>query len=277
MKGYSIPLSPEGRAGLYSKPPKRFGGRILSVVFKADRDALNALIPAPLEPLDEPYGIVRVSELLNDHGAGDKWLENEPEWVQYNEAVICIPASYKGVVGNYDPYLWVDNHACAAGGREIYGLPKKMAKVHLSRFYPSDPIGPGKKLTGTMEGLSRRLITASVKIEKEATPADLPKVETFYAYRVLPDPEEDRAEIEQLLEFRLKNYKYTKLYSGEGAVSFGDSPNEELIALTPTEIIGGFYMEVDWLLPWPEILWDRDADRDEARGSKTAALAGASR
>jgi acetoacetate decarboxylase len=277
MQGYSIPLSPEGRAQLYAKPPKRFGGRIMSVVFKADKDALNALIPAPLEPLDEPYGIVRVSELLNDHGAGDKWLENEPEWVQYNEAVVCIPAAYKGVVGNYDPYLWVDNHACAAGGREIYGLPKKMAKVHLSRFYPSDPIGPGKKLTGTMEGLSRRLITASVRIDKEATPADLPKTETFYGYRVMPHPEEDRAEIEQLLEFRLQNYKYTKLFSGEATLSFGDAPNEELMALKPTEIIGGFYMEVDWLLPWPTILWDRDAVDGQTDRARVAALSGSSR
>jgi acetoacetate decarboxylase len=277
LKGYSIPLSPEGRAQLYFKPPKRFGGRIMSVVFKADPDALNALIPPPLEPLDEPYGIVRVSELINDHGGGDRWLEDEPEWVQYSEAVVCIPAAYKGRVGNYDPYLWVDNHACAAGGREIYGLPKKMAKVFLSRFYPSDPIGPGKKLTGTLEGLSRRLITASVRITGECTPAELPKTETFYGYRVLPHPEEDRHEIEQLLEFKLQNYKYTKLFKGEGSLSFGDSPAEELTALGPTEIVGGFYQEVDWLLPWPTILWDRNASPAEEPALAAGELVGAAR
>src|SRR6266550_3886799 len=201
MRGYSTPLSPEGRAQLYSHPPKRFGGRIMSVIFKANKDALAALVPAPLELPDDPVAIVRVNELLNNHGHGNTLIEDEPEWVQYKEAVVCIPVVYKGVLGNYDPYLWVDNHACAAGGREIYGLPKKMGKMYLTRFFPSDPLAEGMKMTGTLEALSRRLLTASVRLTREATPDELPKVECFYTLRVIPSPESEEPDIHQLLRF----------------------------------------------------------------------------
>jgi len=257
VKGYSIPLSPEGRAALYAPPPKWFGGRTLSVVFRADKEALNALVPPPLEPLPEPYGVVRVTELLNDQGTDGNLLEDEPELAQYTEAVVCIPASYKGVVGNYDPFLWVNNHACAAAAREVYGLPKKMAEISLSRFFPSDPIGPDKKLTGTLSALSRRLLSASVRIRRTASVAEMPKVETFFTLRYLPDPEHDAAERYQLLQFRHRDYKVTQLWTGDASLSFGDSPNEELLPLLPTEILGGFYMESDWILPAPRILYDQ--------------------
>jgi acetoacetate decarboxylase len=256
MRGFSTPLSPEGRAQLFSHPPKRFGGRIMSVIFKADRAALEELVPPPLELPKDPIAIVRVNELLNNHGHGNHWIEEEPEWVQYKEAVVCIPVVYQGVLGNYDPYLWVDNHACAAGGREIYGLPKKMGKMYLTRFFPSDPLAEGMKLTGTLEALSRRLITASVTLKREATPDELPRVECFYTLRVIPSPESEEPDIHQLQRFKLQNYKYTRLWRGEGSVSFGDSPNEELLPLKPTEVVSGFYMEVDWILPWAEVIWD---------------------
>jgi acetoacetate decarboxylase len=256
VKGYSMPLSPNGRAALYAPPPKWFGGRTLTVVFRADRDALNALIPPPLEPLPEPYGVVRVTELLNDQGTNGTLLEDEPELAQYTEAVVCIPASYRGVVGNYDPFLWVNNHACAAAAREVYGLPKKMAKIFLSRFYPSDPIGPGKKLTGTLEGLSRRLLTASVRIRRIAAVSEMPKVETFYTLRYVPHPEHEGPEVYQLLQFKHRDYKVAQLWAGDATLSFGDAPNEELLPLQPTEILGGFYMEADWILPTPRILYD---------------------
>lgn len=256
MQGYTVPLSPEGRAPLYEKPPKRFGGRVLTVVFKARRDALAALIPPPLELPDDPIAMVRINELLNDQGKGAYLIENEPELVQYNEAVVAIPAVYQGRVGNYDPYLWVDNDSCAAGGREIYGLPKKMGQVYLTRFYPSDPFGPGVRLTGTCARLSRRLITASVRITGQAKPSDLPRIETFFGLRIIPNPSEDRPDIHQLLEFKLQNYTITELWGGEASLTFGDSPTEELTALEPTEIIGGFYSLVDWILPWATVVHD---------------------
>jgi acetoacetate decarboxylase len=268
MHGYSTPLSPSGRASLYGKPPKHFGGRTLSVVFKAERDALAALVPPPLEPLDEPFGVVRITELLNDQGTNGSLLEDEPEWAQYNEAVVCVPATYKGVSGNYDPFLWVDNHACAAAGREVYGLPKKIAKVHLTRFFPSDPVQPGVKLTGTLEGLSRRLITASVRINRRATIEEMPRMDAFYALRWIPSPEGDRADVHQLLQFRHRDYKVTELWTGDATLSFGDSPNEELLPIQPTEIVAGFYMQSDWILLEPRVLEDLRSQSGSANGHR---------
>jgi acetoacetate decarboxylase len=278
MQGYSIPLSPNGRASTYGKPPKHFGGRTMSVVFKADPAALAALVPPPLEPLDEPFGVVRITELMNDQGTAGTLLEDEPEWAQYNEAVVCVPATYRGVSGNYDPFLWVDNHACAAAGREVYGLPKKMARVRLTRHFPSDPIGPGAKLSGHLEGLSRRLITASVRLTRRATIDEMPRMDAFYALRWIPSPEAEGPDVHQLLQFHHRDYAVTELWTGDATLSFGDSPNEELLPLQPTEIVAGFYMHSDWILLEPRVLEDLHG-HDEATNSHAhqATLAGHTR
>ena len=255
LKGFSMPLSPQGKAPLFEGPPKHFGGRIMSVVFKPDKKALEELVPEPLALPPDPVCIVRINDLLNDQGQGDDFVAKYPEAAQYMEAVVAVPLVYKGVVGNYDPYLLVDNHACAAGGREIYGLPKKMGKIYLTKHFPNSPIGPGSLLTGTLETHSTRLITASVKITRKANPSELPKVECFYCLRLIPSPEKGGKPIYEILKFVLQNYTVHEFWGGEAELSFGSSPFDELDVLKPKEILGGFYSRVDWILPHAEIIY----------------------
>jgi len=255
LKGFSMPLSPEGRAPLFEGPPKHFGGRIMSVVFRPQREALAALVPEPLELPKDPVCVVRINELLNDQGRGDDFVARYPEAAQYMEAVVAVPLVYKGIVGNYDPYLWVDNHACAAGGREIYGLPKKMGKIYLTKHFPKSPIGPGSLLTGTLETNSSRLISASVQLRRKADPSKMPRVECFYCLRLIPSPEKDGKPIYEILKFVLQNYTVHEIWAGDASLSFGASDFDELEVLEPKEIIGGFYSVVDWDLPHAEIIF----------------------
>lgn len=257
MQGFTMPLSPKGTVQASAIPEKHFGGRIMGVLFRADRKAMQDLVPYPLELPEDPIGIVRINELLNDQGNGDDWVLANPEQSQYFEAVVAIPLEHNGVLGNYDPYLWVDNFACAVGGREIYGLPKKMAKVSLSRSYPRSPIGIGSTVHGTTEADSTRLVTASVKLERELQPGDLPVLEGFYTLRHLPPAVKEHKPIHQVLKFVLQNYTVHEAYWGsEATLEFGDSPFEELLPLQPTEILGGYYSVVDWDLPWPELVYE---------------------
>jgi acetoacetate decarboxylase len=259
--GHSMPLSPEGKAPAFYAPPKHFGGRVLAVVFQADRDALSALIPEPLQLPEDPVCVVRMNELLNDQGLGDEFVGRYPEMAQYNEAVIAIPVLYEGELGYYDPYLWVDNHACAAGGRELYGLPKKMGKIYLSRHYPRSPIGPGSLITGTLEAQSHRLITARARLTREATPSELPRVTCFYTLRVIPTAANGGQAIWEVYRFRLQNYVVYAMYGGDAELEFGSSPFDELDVLQPTKITNAFYYVVDWDLPAAEVIYRREQDQ----------------
>ena len=50
LKGFSLPLSPEGRASLTPLPPWHYVGDILAVDFAADPAAVAAVLPPGLEP-----------------------------------------------------------------------------------------------------------------------------------------------------------------------------------------------------------------------------------
>ena len=50
LQGYTVPRTPEGRAGLVPSPPWHYVGDFLVVDFHADPDAAASLLPEGLEP-----------------------------------------------------------------------------------------------------------------------------------------------------------------------------------------------------------------------------------
>ncbi|MEM3510464.1 MAG: acetoacetate decarboxylase family protein, partial [Nitrososphaerales archaeon] len=54
LKGFCLPLSPEGKASLMGAPPWHYAVDLLSIIFRADEDAVRSLLPEPLEPYSDP-------------------------------------------------------------------------------------------------------------------------------------------------------------------------------------------------------------------------------
>lgn len=52
-KGFSRPFSPQGSTSLVPELPWKFAGDLLLIHFRTDKAALNALLPAPLEPSEK--------------------------------------------------------------------------------------------------------------------------------------------------------------------------------------------------------------------------------
>jgi hypothetical protein len=53
LTGWSLPLSPLGRAALVPAPPWHFSGEALGFDFHADPDAVAAVLPPGIEPLGD--------------------------------------------------------------------------------------------------------------------------------------------------------------------------------------------------------------------------------
>ena len=62
----------------------------------------------------------RAIAMLDSTGFGD-----------YAEAGQVIPITYQGVAGNYAHSMYLNDEAPIAGGREIWGFPKKLANPRL--------------------------------------------------------------------------------------------------------------------------------------------------
>ncbi len=94
---------------------------ILTVVFRTDRAAADALIPAPLE-LTGDLCLVHVYHMHDAEWFGD-----------YCESAFQIPVQLPdGSPAVYSPFLVLESDGAVAAGRESYGQPKKAGQVTLA-------------------------------------------------------------------------------------------------------------------------------------------------
>jgi acetoacetate decarboxylase len=123
--------SPETATGtpidspLSGLPPARFSdGEVLTFQYVTDPSAIRALLPLPLQPINDVVQ-VQVSRWGDGPGAGR----------DIHECNVMIGARYVGsretVEGSYSPYFWVQSDRSMAGGREFHGQPKRLAEISL--------------------------------------------------------------------------------------------------------------------------------------------------
>jgi acetoacetate decarboxylase len=82
----------------------------------------------------------------------------------YIESGQVIPVSLNGQCGNYTHCMFLDDESAIAGGREIWGFPKKLAspslKIEKDTLVGTLNYGPVRVATGTM-GYKHRPLNAS--------------------------------------------------------------------------------------------------------------------
>jgi acetoacetate decarboxylase len=150
LAAHSIPMD----APLHGRPPARFSdGEVLAIQYRTDPAAIAALLPPPLESINDVV-MVQIARWGDVPGMGRDTYE----------ANIMVAARYKSagktVVGAYSPYFYVDNDRAMAGGREFHGQPKRFATVTLETrgdIFVGQVIANGLTVfTGTMHYKARR-------------------------------------------------------------------------------------------------------------------------
>ncbi|MBY0613184.1 MAG: acetoacetate decarboxylase [Beijerinckiaceae bacterium] len=115
-KAYAMPLNNPS----FPKGPYRFYDReYLIFTYRTDPDILRALVPEPLEIVDPivKYEFIRMPDST---GFGD-----------YTETGQVIPVRFNGETGVYVHSMYLDDDAPIAGGRELWGFPKKLASPKI--------------------------------------------------------------------------------------------------------------------------------------------------
>ena len=101
--------------------PHRFIDReFLIIPYRTDPDKLRAVVSEPLE-IGEPLVHYEFIRMPDSTGFGD-----------YAESGQVIPVSLNGVAGGYTLATYLDDHPPIAGGRELWGFPKKLANPVLA-------------------------------------------------------------------------------------------------------------------------------------------------
>ena len=113
---FAMPLT----SPAFPRGPYRFSNReFLVITYRTDPEALRAVVPEPLE-VPEPLVKYEFIRMPDSTGFGD-----------YTESGQVIPVSFRGVKGGYVHAMYLDDHPPIAGGRELWGFPKKLASPQL--------------------------------------------------------------------------------------------------------------------------------------------------
>ena len=115
---YSMPLTNPS----FPRGPYRFFNREYFIItYRTDPDALAAVVPEPLE-VAEPVVKYEFIRMPDSTGFGD-----------YTETGQVIPVRFKGEEGVYVHSMYLDDEGPIAGGRELWGFPKKLASAENRR------------------------------------------------------------------------------------------------------------------------------------------------
>jgi acetoacetate decarboxylase len=247
LQGYSLPLSPRGRAGLVPRPPWHYVGDFLVLEFWAKPEAVAAVLPPGLEPYDEDPG--RAAALFVDWQSCTDSREEllDPARSQYKEFFIVVNAVLDGERVTSCPYIWVDRDFALVRGW-IQGFPKKLGSVWMSRSYglecPADPgLRAGSVFAGTLAANDRRLAEGSVRLERVSTTGpthnDPPLVNVRHFPRLATGRHDDPA-VHELVRARSRDRSISEIWEGQATLELFAAPNEEHVELAPTRMGKGF-------------------------------------
>jgi hypothetical protein len=138
-RAFAMPLT----SPAFPRGPYRFFHReYLIIAYRTDPDVLRALVPEPLE-VDAPIVKYEFIRMPDSTGFGD-----------YTETGQVIPVSFRGRKGGYTHCMFLNDDPPIAGGRELWGFPKKLAqpslRAEIDVMVGTLDYGPVRVATGTM-------------------------------------------------------------------------------------------------------------------------------
>ncbi|MCC5641659.1 acetoacetate decarboxylase family protein [Nostoc sp. CHAB 5824] len=105
----------------YPQAPWTLQGYAIQTLHLVNIDQVRPLIPLELEIISVWPGKTLASVYLSNYGSGSV--------LEYSELIVA-PAvvNYQSKIGGWVSHIYVNNADSVAGGREIWGLPKELAK-----------------------------------------------------------------------------------------------------------------------------------------------------
>ena len=219
--------------------PYRFVNReFLIVTYRTDPDALRAVVPEPLQ-LTEPIVKYEFIRMPDSTGFGD-----------YTETGQVIPVTFDGVAGGYVHSMYLNDEAPIAGGRELWGFPKKLASPKVTT--ESDT------LVGTLDYGSVRVATLTMGYKHRTL--DVAKVRESllapnYLLKIIPHVD-GSARICELVRYFLEDVTVKGAWSGPAALELAQHALAPVAQLPVLEVISGTHILTDMTLGLGSVIHD---------------------
>lgn len=226
----------------YPRPPFRFVNREYFIIsYETDPDALRAIVPEPLTPENNlvHYEFIRMPD---SSGFGD-----------YTESGQVVSVrDPQGRLGNYTHSMYLDDEGPIAGGREIWGFPKKLARPVLA-------VDGNDTLLGTLDYGTQRIATGTMGYkhhvlnneDERRKLADTPN----YLLKVIPHVD-GSARICELVRFYLRDVTVHGAWSGPAAIELHPHALAPVADLPVRRVVGARHVIADLTLDIGEVAYD---------------------
>ena len=219
--------------------PYRFTRReYLIITYETDLDALRAVVPEPLLVI-EPHVKYEFIRMPDSTGFGD-----------YTESGQVIPVTLDGVHGGYVHSMYLNDEAPIAGGRELWGFPKKLASPKFS--VETDT------LLGTLDYGSVRVATATMGYKHSTLDAEKIKAGMLapnYLLKIIPHVD-GTPRICELVEYFLEDVTIKGAWTGPAALELAHHALAPVARLPVLEVISGTHILSDMTLGLGHVIHD---------------------
>jgi acetoacetate decarboxylase len=241
---YSMPLHDPS----YPRGPYRFINReYLIITYRTDRETLERVVPKPLEIVDPivKYEFIRMPDST---GFGD-----------YTESGQVIPVRFQGEMGGYVHAMFLDDDPPIAGGRELWGFPKKLASPSLRVEHDT--------LIGTLDFGPVRVATGTMGYKHHDAPKDSvlrALGEPSFLLKIIPHVD-GTLRICELVRYRLGDFVFKGAWTGPVALQLEPHALAPVADLPVREVISGVHMIADLTLNLGEVVHGYLAQPKEKR------------
>jgi acetoacetate decarboxylase len=234
-RAFAMPLT----SPAYPPGPYRFVDReFLIVTYRTDPDALRAVIPGPLEMTDPvvKYEFIRMPDST---GFGD-----------YTESGQVIPVSFRGEKGGYVHAMYLNDHPPIAGGRELWGFPKKLAspemRVEKDTLGGVLRYGPVPVAIATM-GYKHRTLAHEPILKSLSAPN--------FLLKIIPHVD-GSPRICELVRYYLEDITVKGAWEGPAALELFHHALAPVASLPVLEVLGGVHILTDMTLGLGTVVHD---------------------
>jgi acetoacetate decarboxylase len=219
--------------------PYRFINREYFIIqYRTDPQALRRLVPEPLELVDPVvnYEFIRMPDST---GFGD-----------YTESGQVIPVSFQGKLGSYTHQMFLNDHPPIAGGRELWGFPKKLAQptlaVETDTLVGTLNYGSVRVATGTM-GYKHSALDPVPEAKKLAAPN--------FLIKIIPHVD-GTTRICELVRFHLEDVTVKGAWTGPAALDLFSHALAPVAELPVLEVLSAKHIIADLTLGLGSVAYD---------------------
>jgi acetoacetate decarboxylase len=223
---FGAPLVPE-------LPLRMRRTEILSVVYRSDREAADALIPSPLR---------LASDLVLVH----VYRMHDSDWFGvYCESAFQLPVELPdGTPAVYSPFLVLESDGGVAAGRELYGQPKKHGQVSLA---PDGDLLVGRVVRNGIDVATATMVWKQRAARAGALDGLIAGAATNVNLRVLP--EGDDGFRRELVSRTLTDVVEHEAWEGPATLELRPNAQVPVHLLPVREVVLGLHRTIDLTLP----------------------------